>query len=160
VGKINIEISESILMAEPIKTTNTGMTSVPSTIIIQASKEKKPKPSLWTVQITRFEDDYKHRYDNGVYPDKPELFRSKPKAVEYLIRVVGKAILERINEYEDDLEEFANANDDDFKLDSDGLVIFKKKLTLQKLDTLHSRHLSGEFVCYQLEYEISETKIN
>lgn len=45
------------------------------------------------VTFTADEDDYKHRGDSGVYPEKPQIFRTK-----YVTEYVDKEIKERLEE--------------------------------------------------------------
>ena len=54
----------------------------------------------WSVQIISYEDDYKHRYDSGVYPQNLRLFKTKKKAHEYVTKEMEEAMLEHMNEYE------------------------------------------------------------
>jgi len=39
---------------------------------------------IWVLTITTFEDDYKHRYDSGVYQEEPILFKNYDDAYEHL----------------------------------------------------------------------------
>ena len=38
----------------------------------------------YCVIITNYEDDYKHRYDNGIYRDKPKKFNSLEETDEFI----------------------------------------------------------------------------
>ena len=51
---------------------------------------------MYCVTITHFEDDYKHRHDNGVYPQKPKMFKSKENAQKYVANEIADAIEERL----------------------------------------------------------------
>jgi len=39
---------------------------------------------VYSVVITTYEDDYEHRYDDGVYPEQPELFKTLKDAENYV----------------------------------------------------------------------------
>eukprot|EP01080_Neovahlkampfia_damariscottae_P006480 gene6480-10485_t len=47
---------------------------------------------MWYLTIIEYEDDYKHRYDSGVYPHPPEMFESYDDLLDYLKEKLNKEI--------------------------------------------------------------------
>jgi hypothetical protein len=53
---------------------------------------------MWCVSFTSYEDDYRHRYDNGVYPEDNVLFRKEQDAIKYLNEKIYNEINDRFCE--------------------------------------------------------------
>jgi hypothetical protein len=53
---------------------------------------------LYSVQFTEYGDDYKHRYDNGVYPCKLHIFSCKTKANKFINSELCERIFDLINQ--------------------------------------------------------------
>lgn len=85
---------------------------------------------MYCVTIITYEDDYKHRYDSGVYPEPPMFFKTKEEAMNY----VRKEIINHV---------------------SDRKGISRKELKKLTLDEL-SDHLEGSYINETLTYEIDE----
>jgi hypothetical protein len=73
--------------------------------------------TIFSVLITDYEVDYKHRYDNGVYPREITLFLTLEKAEKYSALMLYKEIKDKIEEedeifdnqhYKKDVENFRN----------------------------------------------------
>ena len=124
----------------------------PTPVKVIKKKQKKP---MYSVVITSYEDDYKHRYDNGVYPSKPQLFSTRSKAEAYLCKEVGDAIMEHINDQEIAIPE------DEFKEyfrkvpQKDGETeVEMKKLKYNDLSSLQDMFLKGSYVDYRLDWDL------
>lgn len=103
--------------------------------------------NIYVVTITDYEDDYKHRYDNGVYERKPKLFKLKKDARKYVIKEIIEKLDEKISCYDDD---------DDKKPTYD-----KNKLNdWEYVEELHKKYLKGSFVDYIMDYDINKEKVN
>ena len=87
--------------------------------------------SKYCVNITTYEDDYKHRYDSGVYNEEPEFFNDKREAEAFVLKRVIEEIIDRDGNNED-LEEIA--------------------------DHLTNKYLEAEFVDNLIEWNITEIK--
>ena len=75
------------------------------------NETKLMESNLWSVVFTSYEDDYKHRYDSGVYPEAPVIFKSLSDAEIYVAKRLEHSIIQRIydqemyDEIKDGLEE-------------------------------------------------------
>jgi len=107
----------------------------------------------WCVTFTDYEDDYKHRYDSGVYPEAPELFSSEGKARAYIAAEVRRRIEERINELRTKDE---NDNDDRFYKENNWYYI-KPDVGL---DDLYEEFMKGEYVDYLFDHVIYVIETN
>jgi hypothetical protein len=83
--------------------------------------------TVFSVLITDYEDDYKHRYDNGVYPREIKLFSTLKKAENYAALMLYNEIKDKIEEgifdnqhYKKNVEKFKKLN--------------KKELILEEVD--------------------------
>ncbi len=111
----------------------------------------------YVVQITRYEDDYKHRYDNGVYPNHPVLFKSEDKAQQYVCQKIFDAICEHIDDqeikiYKEDKKYFM------LQEDSNTTIKDKYKNDYKILSKLHKTYLKGKFVDYKVDWTIEEVE--
>lgn len=106
---------------------------------------------VWTVQITSYEDDYKHRYDSGVYPQEVRLFKTKKMAEEYIIDSIIEEIEDQGIDISEDMKKY-------FKKDS---YILKKKYksNMDVANELHQTFLSGSYVEYLFTWTINETDV-
>ena len=123
----------------------------------------------FSVVFTSYKDDYKHRYDNGVYPDDPVLFEDENDAREYASNEIYenlddifdcKSITEIII---DDLvlkEEEAKENNND---DDDDNSLLKKlepyKNNLNIMEKIRLKYCKGEFIDYKFDVAISECEV-
>lgn len=57
---------------------------------------------LWLLQTITYEDDYKHRYDSGVYLDEPKIFKSEEEAKNYLKKLINEMISTKISDQGED----------------------------------------------------------
>ena len=118
---------------------------------------------VWVVQITSYEDDYKHRYDNGVYPHEPEIFNTREEAEKYLASELFDIINDYISSTEKDEDNLFSGPDDDdrmyFEMRDNHYPrlkeIYKYDLNaMEKFDYM----FDGEFVGKTLTYDIYEKK--
>ncbi len=108
---------------------------------------------IWCVIFTDYEDDYKHRYDSGVYPSKPELFSSEEAANTYIALEFKDRIEDRIN---DQLTREEKDNDDRFYKKNNWYYI---KADVD-LEDLYEEFMKGEYVDYLFDYEIEVLEQN
>ena len=106
---------------------------------------------IYSVQFTTYEDDYKHRYDNGVYPEKPCLFSTKKKANEFINRELCERIFEGINDNEEEIDE-------DLKEYLNDKQELKKEYrnNRQVLNKFYKKYCKGEFVDYYFDWSLKE----
>ncbi len=118
---------------------------------------KKGK-KVYIVTMTTFEDDYKHRYDSGVYPQKPQTFSTLKKAENYVMA----EIMDGVNQ-DENIDKFDAVDEYFDKVEKDGEVVdykLKKKFkTLASITGLYEHFFKGEFVDYTMEYQITEQTI-
>jgi hypothetical protein len=111
---------------------------------------------VYVVNIIHYEDDYKHRYDSGVYPEEPKIFKSKQEAEKY----VSSEIFDTINE---DLECMGKSKLEGyaeyFKKDKSSLLT-KYKYDFETMKDLHEHFCQGEFVDKTMEWSITERELN
>lgn len=120
---------------------------------------------LFNLQITRYEDDYKHRYDNGVYPDKPKIFEDFELMMDYLRNEIDKEI--KYSKFYDKFENFKELKDyysdiDNYYLevgDSHGHNFELQLKDNVSIKDLQNKFLCGQYVDYHLDYEITKVKI-
>ncbi len=117
--------------------------------------------NIWCLQITNYEDDYKHRYDNGVYPEEPKLFKLKSNLDKYLNNYIYDAINQYINEYgitkfDESIEKYIQS----YKIEESQYLpideIYKDNYVVLKL--LHENLMQGEFIDYKFDWNISEVE--
>jgi hypothetical protein len=108
----------------------------------------------FTVQITKFEDDYKHRYDSGVYPQSPKLFRHYENAKKFVCEEMTDHVIVYINEEwnKDPIQkQYFNIVDDCLE------IKHEYKHDLDAIEVLIETYLKGAYVDYLVEYDISDT---
>lgn len=118
-----------------------------------------PPPKFWSVVITRFEDDYKHRYDSGVYVEKSKLFHTQEAALTYLLERVMGAFNERVHDWahlEETLVPIRKYIDED----ENGIFSIKEsfKSSLNAARQIQYAVLRGEFVAYVLDWDLDEVQ--
>jgi len=115
---------------------------------------------IYTVTITEYEDDWKHRYDNGVYPTI-KCFKTKETAEKYLCAEIYdkmQRLLKNDHGYgvEDFPEELVDyveiATDPDRKYPSDLKQTCENNLEI--LTLLHEALMKGEHVPYLFDFSI------
>ncbi len=113
--------------------------------------------------ITTYEDDYKHRYDNGVYPETPKLFRTNKAAQKYLCECIANVIEQDICDYDkiDEAEKqyfniVMKTNSEGESYIADVSIKDKYKYDLDVLDNLRISHCKGEFVEYTWDYNLHQ----
>jgi hypothetical protein len=97
---------------------------------------------MFSVLITEYEDDYKHRYDSGVYNDPVKLFSTKEKAELYVINKFRSYLVEH------ETYQKLNKNDLMFLENCDEID--------QRFSILFDILVSGEFVDRRFDYQIEE----
>jgi hypothetical protein len=108
------------------------------------------KVKVYNLNIIRYEDDYKHRYDSGVYPEKTRSSTDYnyiiKKLSDYLIDYIYYDILPCKSEYDGKYgkyEDFENYVYDKYKLQDKNDV-----------DKLIEDYLQGYYVDYLISYKI------
>jgi hypothetical protein len=112
--------------------------------------------TLYSVNITDYEDDYKHRYDSGVYVSKPKIFKNEQDAIKYL----QGQILYRIRQFdfsENKLIEVFPKFKDYFLIDEKGNYFFRDT---QNIHDDIQNFFTGEFVDFTFEYDISKIEVD
>jgi hypothetical protein len=106
---------------------------------------------VWIVQITDYEDDYKHRYDNGIYPRDPEIFRTQKQAQNYVCEQIGNAVINWICDQDKDY-------DKELFEEREGELCIRNKYEhdMSTIRSLWEQYLRGSFVDYQVEWTITE----
>ncbi len=119
---------------------------------------------MYIVSIITYEDDYKHRYDNGVYPEEIMIFNTQVAAEKYVLFNV----INNIIDYENVDDCVKLLNDRYFKDTSEKIsflqliahiINFENEDEDEILDVanlLQEEFLKGEFIDYTLEWSISE----
>lgn len=107
---------------------------------------------MYTLTHTNYEDDYKHRYDSGVYPDTLGVYKTYQKAYSAQIESMKEVIQNYFNDlYDPDsylikyLKYFDIIND---------WYIVKETMDNDEVEELADNILRGEFVDYTDEWEI------
>ena len=102
---------------------------------------------FYRATFTTYEDDYKHRYDDGIYP-KHKFFLTRKKALEWIKEQYIDYFLDSdISCY----KEFEHIEEnDEFKKYFE--KIWKNKTKLKKI-------LEGEYVDYRASHEIVNEKL-
>ena len=108
---------------------------------------------FWLLTFTEYEDDYKHRYDSGVYPKEPEVFKTKEEAEARIRNKIEYYVLDRLNDDEVDEEwkKLVDTGTGKLKLDI--------KNNMKLMMELYEEKCSGEFIPYKFTWILSETKI-
>jgi hypothetical protein len=126
---------------------------------IMPTTELKPKTKaqyIWSVVITEYDDDYKHRGDDSAYSSSPKCFTTKNKAEKYAIKEMCDYISTNINDCEksipDNLKHY-------FTLENNKYCVKDQKLTMKDLDILHAEFCTGEFVPQTVDWSISKCKV-
>ena len=126
--------------------------------------------NLFQLQVTRYNDDYKNRYDNGIYPDKPKLFATMESLYTYL----NSYLVEEINEYMEQL------HDNEVKEIDETLIQFYQSKRIvwgvrsfntysikseyqndfTVLKRMYESYFKGEYVDYDFDWKINQVVIN
>lgn len=110
---------------------------------------------LYVVTFTSYEDDYKHRYDNGIYPEEPHLFTTEEKAYAY----VADQLKDKIEGMIMDIiipEKIEHC----FTTAEDGEIIIKPEhLNYDALEEIHGVVARGEYVDYKFNWSISSVSV-
>lgn len=126
---------------------------------------------FWSVTITNYEDDYKHRYDSGVYRKKPKMFKTKHEAEQYINEYISDHIQElwecrdQMLDKDDDEylgNDFMNENFEPWTKDMENWPIIKKSIreNYERMTELYEQLCKGEFVDYDFDWVLSEHEIN
>jgi hypothetical protein len=112
---------------------------------------------IFTVNITEYEDDYKHRYGSGVYTKPIKLFKNKKDAQQY----IKNYILDYLNE--NDINYF---NEEEIKLVNDDITT-EAKIRQKYIDKSYKEILEiyqskckGEYVDYLLDFRIEKHELS
>ncbi len=110
--------------------------------------------TVFSVIFTTYEDDYKHRYDNGVYPESPILFSTKKKAFECINNRMIRELEEFVNNHisDDRYSEYFTDIDKHYN-------VKEKYKTTKELNKLVDLILRGEFVDTKFTYDLEKVKI-
>lgn len=125
---------------------------------------------VYLLTTISYEDDYKHRYDNGVYPDTIGIYLSEEKAKQKACEILYEQILHHINQYckkikrleqyswvvsdyDDDNNEGENEEVDNEK------ILQKYENDYDELQALASELFVGEFVDTTFELDIEEEEV-
>lgn len=123
---------------------------------------------MHSVLITEYEDDYKHRYDSGVYPTTKTL-----KSYDGAEKYVARAIYYKFQELEirPQLKNFSTKNENlcckkyfntkiinGVKRFGNIKKIYRKDLTA--MQDIREGFLKGEFVPYLIDFEITQDEVD
>jgi len=129
---------------------------------------------IWTVVMTSYEDDYKHRCDDGIYPQAPVLFATEKAAESYVCKQLIEALEARIDDqwstnidtdvFTEECQKYFNkvkhTNNDNKSYDYyDYSINPKYKNDLDVLETLRTELLAGEYVDVTIDYTITKGEV-
>ena len=128
------------------------------TPIKKSKKKRQPVDKVYLVAMTRYEDDYKHRYDDGVYSESIKVFANITAAEKFICERLCSEIVDRISEYElvvqDEDKEY-------FEFIKEELIIKENvRNKLYVLDDLKRNYLKGEYVDYIFDYDLDMCIVN
>jgi hypothetical protein len=111
---------------------------------------------VYSVVITTYEDNYKHRYDDGVYPEQPVLFKKLKDAENYVCeRIFTEIDSDDTIKYNDEhIKMCKDENGDEYPILDESI-----KYDFEIMNKLKEELLVGEFVDYKLDYTIQECEI-
>lgn len=116
---------------------------------------------MYTVIFTEYEDDYKHRYDNGIYPSKPKLFSCKDSAEKYICEELFNRLKEHLHDIMPDIEDIHDNINEYFIVEEDGIEIDNKYRNDYKiLKKIYNKLIQGEYVDYLFDWSMEEVEIN
>ena len=124
---------------------------------------------VFTVTFTEFEDDYKHRYDSGVYQRGPYAFSTRDNADIFVRHALKAYALQYLYDL-GDIEEWAPfLRDEDRDRDKGSLYGLSQKEFVTRLDPvkvdenvdeLKTRACKAEFVDTKLTYSIDAMELD
>jgi len=119
---------------------------------------------MFILIIIKYEDDYKHRFDNGVYLQKPELFKTEDEAYNSIVDFINTDFLYELEgvSIEDDEIKYFDAYEkykDYLNLvvkKKENLKYFKLKdnISYDMIKEMWNCFFEGEFVELRAEYTI------
>lgn len=117
---------------------------------------------VWLVQFTDYEDDYKHRYDDGVYPETPVLFATEKEAQQNVCEQLCKRMLSEIFELKHNdfikNEKVLGKYFDYTKWDKENEIwpelLDDVKTDYNKMVKIWKFFVKGEFVDYKFDWTI------
>ena len=130
---------------------------------IKKSKKKrqpvnKVTETVYLVAMTRYEDDYKHRYDDGVYSESIKVFANITAAEKFICERLCSEIVDCISDYElvvqDEDKEYFEFIEEELKIKEN----VSNKLYI--LDDLKRNYLKGEYVDYIFDYDLDMCIVN
>lgn len=119
--------------------------------------------SIFTVVFTNYEDDYKHRYDSGVYPSSPKLFRNKDNAERFLRSEIFDRINDHLNDHEYALtSEYISEDILPYIIDDNGSAQISEsyKYDIDVLKSIYKNVMKGEFVDYMFDWSFKKIIID
>lgn len=122
-------------------------------------EDETDKSSCYIVVITTYEDDYKHRYDNGVYQRSPKVFSSETKAKEYTCDIVCGIIEEHLAGHEEGKPDKYIKN---IRSDCGTEIRIKKKYRncYNLLEFLRDKYMETQFIDDAINWTITKAIID
>jgi hypothetical protein len=116
---------------------------------------------MYSVTFTNYEDDYKHRYDNGVYPSKPKIFKCKESAEKYICEELFNRLIERLHDTSPEIEDINDTINEYFIINDEMVEIDRKyKNDYVILIKIYNKLIRGEYVDYLFDWSIEEVELN
>ena len=113
------------------------------------------KQRVYIVNIINYEDDYKHRHYNGVYPEKSKIFKNREEAEKYMCEKIYDVINGRLECFSDSIFKGYKKY---FTKEKNSILI-KYKYDFKVMELLYEHFCGGEFVDKIMEYSIEEEDI-
>lgn len=112
----------------------------------------------YIIHFIEYEDDYKHKYNNGIYPDEPIIFTDYEKAEKYRNRIIYELIClnlrKELHEIPEDLKQYFYQKDDySIKIRKE----YRNNYVI--LYSIYKETMKGEFVDYKFDWKFKTIDI-
>ena len=118
---------------------------------------------IYTVNKIEYEDDYKHRYDSGVYQTTLGTYSSYDKVCVVKMNDQIKELIESADDlFDDDDENYKREIKKYFNVEEDecGYLNYEVNLDNYCIDKICNDVFEGVFVDLKIEWEIVETTLD
>jgi hypothetical protein len=117
--------------------------------------------SFWSVLIINYEDDYRHRYDNGAYPEQIKIFSTEDEAKKYICKRICDEIDEHIGSHEQEkyiveYPKYFEKGEDYDECPCDYSIKKEYREDFKTVVEMHNLFCGGQFIPYIIDWEMDK----